>query len=204
MLLHPHPPTPQDRYPEGTPRRVGTLSRLRQLRKHNGRGCMCRYGRQDPGPHVPPGWQTMDGWTDRQGCSASLSTPVDWSNAALPPASPSHRNEPRGGRVRAGEPFDLPERWLPDGETENRSNIRNIRLKSSSSCSAFPCNSVLEERFIIATIRGKLLRERGYLGDVKGRQGCNLRLVSLSQKDSFIPGKDENTYGTDLWKISTH
>nr|CAI9695930.1 unnamed protein product [Rangifer tarandus platyrhynchus] len=34
---------------------------------------------------APQGWRTTDGWTDRQACSASLSTPVDWSNVA--PAS---------------------------------------------------------------------------------------------------------------------
>lgn len=154
-------------------------------------------------PPPNPGWRTTDRWQTGKGAAPRSAHPLTGATW-LPPASPSHRNEPRGGRAGAGKPFDLPERWLPDGETENRSNIRNIRLKSSSSCSAFPCNSVLEERFIIATIGGELLRERGYLGDVKGRQECNLGLVSLSQKDSLIPGEDENTYGTNLWKISTH
>lgn len=82
-----HPPTNTTRQiPQREPLgEWGALSRLHQLRKHNGRGCMCRCGRQDPGPHFPPGWRTTDGWTDRQACSASLSTPVDWSNVA--PAS---------------------------------------------------------------------------------------------------------------------
>lgn len=37
---------------------------------------------------------------------------------------------------------------------QGRSDITNIHLKSSSSCSAFPCNSILEEKFIIAVMWG--------------------------------------------------
>ena len=117
-------------------------------------------------------------------------------------------------RVCGRQPFDLHERWLPDGEREHRSNITNIHLKSSSSCSTFPCNSVLEGKFIIAVMWGESFSSNEHtFRDVRGRQACNLRLLSLSQKDSLIPGTNkthkEQIYGkyspidlfiTQIWR----
>lgn len=148
------------------------------------------------------GGQRTDGQTDKAAAPRSA-RPLTGATRLLP-ASPSHRNEPRGGSVRAGEPFDLPERWLPDGQTENRSNIRNICLKSSSSCSAFPCNSILEERFIIAKIGGGAFKGKRVPWRCQGQAGVQLRAHVTQSKGLVIPGRDGNTYGTNLWKISTH
>ena len=140
---------------------------------------------------VPTSPQAGGQWTDGQTDEAAAprsACPLTGATR-LPPASPSHRNEPRGGRVRAGEPFDLPERWLPDGDTENRLNIRNIRLKSSSSCSAFPCNSVLEERFIIATIRGEAFKGKRVPWRCQGQAGVQFR-PRVTQSEGLVhPGE---------------